>query len=201
MGDCKQHTLELEWVARIREGDELAFEKLFFHYYLPLTRFAWRYTDSKAIAEDLVQDLLQEIWENRVEWAPVGKLRPFLYLKVKQKCLNYLKRRQIMRVHDDRWTEEWTDTVFFPEESDREEQLQAFQQAVGRAVEKLPLRCKMIFKMHKFDGLTHKEIAEVMQLSSKTVEFQLNKALKLLREKLSKDINTMLLVLFVFLVG
>lgn len=106
-----------------------------------------------------------------------------------------------MRVHDDRWTEEWTDTVFFPEESDREEQLQAFQQAVGRAVEKLPLRCKMIFKMHKFDGLTHKEIAEVMQLSSKTVEFQLNKALKLLREKLSKDINTMLLVLFVFLVG
>ncbi|MEX1120496.1 MAG: sigma factor, partial [Balneolales bacterium] len=65
----KQKKIEQDWLELIRKGDERAFERLFKQYYFPLTRFAWRLIDSKAIAEELVQDLFADIWEERETWS------------------------------------------------------------------------------------------------------------------------------------
>jgi len=182
----KKNSVELDWLASIREGDDQAFEKLFHEYYLPLTRFAWRYTESKAIAEELVQDLFLEIWENRKTWTPFGNLRPCLYRIVKGKCLNHLKHCKIKLKYDKRWVEEWTATTYWPDGSDSdEEEIQGILNSLNQAVELLPERCKMIYKLHRMDGLTYPEIAEVMEISQKTVESQMSRALRILREKLA----------------
>lgn len=191
MTDDHKNSTELEWLALIREGDDRAFEKLFHEYYKPLTRFAWRYTESKAISEELVQDLFLEIWEKRETWTPFGKLRPCLYRIIKEKCLNHLKHVKIKRTYDKIWVENWTATTYSPEDSDNEEEIRKIITSLNEAVEQLPQRSKMIYKLHKTDGLTYAEIAEVMEISQKTVESQMSRALRILREKL---VNIALLI-------
>ena len=185
MSEEHNFNVELEWLSAIREGDEAAFKLLFNRYYFSLTRFAWRYTKSEAIAEELVQDLFTEIWEQRQTWTVYGRLRPFLYRVMKEKSLNYLKHIKVKQTYDVRWMEHWVESIILPEEEDKEEQMQLFRQALIRAIEDLPPRCKMIYKLHKYDGLTYQEIAEVMDISKKTVESQMTRAIKLLRKRLT----------------
>ncbi len=180
----KENITELKWLAGIRKGDEKAFEKLFHRYYLPLTRFVWRYTGSTAIAEELAQDLFCEIWEERETWTPVGRLRPYLYRKMKEKGLNHIKHVKVKRKYDKFWMEESASLALSSDDTDSDEQMKIFREALGQAVENLPHRCKMIFKLHKHDGLTYEEIAGVMGVSQKTVESQMTRALKMLRQKL-----------------
>lgn len=185
MTDDNRNTTEMKWLSLIREGDDQAFEKLFHEYYQSLTRFAWRYVESKAIAEELVQDLFLEIWEKRKTWEPFGKLRPCLYRIIKQKCLNHLKHSKIKRTYDKIWMDDWTTTTFWPEDADKDEEIKRIITSLNQAVELLPHRSKMIYKLHKTDGLTYSEIAEVMEISQKTVESQMSRALKILREKIT----------------
>ncbi len=190
MTEDQKSDSELEWIALIKKGDDHAFEKLFHEYYFPLTRFACRYTESIAIAEELVQDLFLEIWEQRETWTPFGKLRPCLYRIIKQKSLNHLKHQKVKRRYDSQWMNDWTNPTYISEDSDSEEQLKSLVESLNKLVEQLPHRSKMIYKLHKNDGLTYSEIAEVMEISKKTVESQMSRALKFLREKL---VNVMLL--------
>jgi len=185
MSDDLKNTVELGWLDSIREGDDQAFEKLFHKYYLPLTRFAWGYTKSKAIAEELVQDLFLEIWEKRKTWTPFGELRPCLYRIVKEKCLNHLKHSKVKQKYDKKWVEEWTNSVHLPDDPDRDDDINRIITLLNQAVELLPERSKMIYKLHKTDGLTYSEIAQVMEISQKTVESQMSRALRTLREKLA----------------
>ncbi|MEX0684401.1 MAG: RNA polymerase sigma-70 factor [Balneolales bacterium] len=183
---------EQELIDLLNKGDEQTFEKLFNEYYFSLARFAWRYTESEAIAEELVQDLFLEIWERRKTWKPFGKLRPCLYKIIKGKCLNYLKHQKVKRTYDSQWMEERKAETLSSRDIEIDEQLKQFVQSLNRAVEQLPHRCKMIYKLHRNDGLTYPEIAEIMDISHKTVESQMSRAFKLLREKLSHIILFMM---------
>ncbi|MEX0778798.1 MAG: RNA polymerase sigma-70 factor [Balneolales bacterium] len=181
----KQKKIEQDWLELIRKGDERAFERLFKQYYFPLTRFAWRLIDSKAIAEELVQDLFADIWEERETWSYAGELRLYLYRKVKQKCLNHFKHQKVRHKYDSQWMEQWETSFINFEEQENEQQVKLLNEAINNAVEDLPPRSKMTFKLHKHDGLTYPEIAEVMDISLKTVESQMTRAMKILRDQLA----------------
>ncbi len=171
-----------EFIEKIRQGDEEAFEQLFNEHYLKLSRFAWRYVKSKAVAEELAQDVFADIWDEHTEWQPAGPIRTYLYQVVKNKAIDYLRHRQVQREYDPQWMEEQEQPAVHFEDPAEKEQI---QEAIKREIEALPARSKMIFKLHRYDGLTYKEIAEVMDISIKTVESQMTRTLKRLRERLS----------------
>lgn len=194
MGSGKKNTRkEIEWVENIREGDHQAFEKLFKCYYLPLTRFSWRYVESKAIAEELVQEIFSEIWEDREELSIVESVRSYLYKAVKHRSLNYLKHQKMEFKYDSRWIEEKEKmTTIDLKDQERIEQI---KEAIQKAIEELPPRSKMTYKLHRYDGLTYREIAEVMDISVKTVESQMTRTLKILRERLSHLLPFLLIMM------
>ncbi len=168
---------------RIRAGDEKAFDTLFLVHYNSLCRFAWRYVKSEAIAEELVQDVFTCLWEIRFSWNPLGTVRGYLYKSVKHRAINYLKHQEVVHKHLELGggpVEEYTTIEL--EEDQHEEQL---KEAIARAIETLPERGRMVFKLHRYDGLTYKEIAQVMDISVKTVENHMTRVLKLLREEVS----------------
>lgn len=172
-------------VNRIRDGDEKAFDTLFLMYYSALCRFAWRYVKSEAIAEELVQELFTYLWENRIGWEPRtagGTIRGYLYKSIKHRAIDHLKHQEVI----DRYAEVWEPAEKYAtidiEDDLREEKL---KKAIGRAIENLPEHGKMVFKLHRYDGLTYKEIAQVMDISVKTVENHMGRVFKILRQELS----------------
>lgn len=173
---------ELLWVRKIQHGDQQAFEQLFKFYYLRLTRFAWRYLKSKAIAEELVQEIFTNIWESHESWVIKGDLRSYLYRTVNNRALNYLKHKTIETEYDTQWMEKEKSSIWEFEEQESNEYI---KKIIEQAIEELPIRSKMTYKLHWYDGLTYVEIAKVMDVSVKTVESQMTRTLKILRERLS----------------
>jgi len=175
-------TNERCWIELIREGDEDAFELLFKEYYEQLTRFSWRFVKCKAVAEGLVQDIYSDLWENRENLELTGCIRPYLYKVVKNHSLNHIKHQEVQNKYDPMWMDQKEVSMNNYEKEYRKEQI---RKAVQQAVEKLPERSRMTYKLHRHDGLTYKEIAEIMDVSVKTVESQMTRTLKLLREQLA----------------
>lgn len=182
---------EEQWIKQIRQGSELAFEKMFKKYYEPLTRFSWRYVKSKAIAEELVQEVFSRIWADHDSWNPNGALRSYLYKAVKHRSLDHLKHKKVERKYNSQWDENSRAYINY-EDPKREKQV---KEEIGRAIDELPERSKMTFKLHRYDGLTYKEIAEVMDVSVNTVDSQMTRTLKKLREKLSHLLSIILLLI------
>lgn len=169
-----------EVVARLRDGDEAAFEAVFRAYAEPLCAFAVRYVGSRDVAADLVQDVFLWIWRNRAEWTIQGSLKAYLYRAVRNRALGVVRHHRIER----RWAEESTrdksaSGVPAPASGDetRDEQLAALE----RAVAALPSRRRQVFLLRWRDELSYAEIAEVMATSVKTVENQMARALRAIR--------------------
>ncbi|NBC02944.1 MAG: RNA polymerase sigma-70 factor [Bacteroidetes bacterium] len=172
------------WIENIQSGDERAFEILFKKYYLPLTRFVWRYVSSKAIAEELIQELFTILWEKRDEWDmdTEKSIRSYLYKSARNLALNHIKHHEIKDKYDSEWMEQKENPEINFRDEYREERI---RKAIAQAIEELPPRGKMTYKLHRYDGLTYQEIADVMDVSVKTVESQMTRTLKTLRERLS----------------
>jgi RNA polymerase sigma-70 factor (ECF subfamily) len=166
---------------KIREGHEQAFEQLFKEYYFKLSRFVWRYVESKAIAEEIVQAVFADIWEDRAEWGPENT-KSYLFSAVKNRAISHLRHQQVRIKYDSQWRDDEEHTTIEIDDKAREKRL---QKAIKAEIEALPARSKMTFKLHRYDGLTYKEIAEVMDVSVKTVESQMTRTLKRLRKRLS----------------
>lgn len=170
------------WIENIQKGDEESFELLFKKYYLPLTRFAWRYVHSKAIAEELAQEIFTIIWEKRKDLDTTGSVRSYLYKSVRNLSINHLNHQDVRNKFDRQWsTQRENPEIEFHDEF-RKEQI---RNAIATAIDELPPRSKMTYKLHRYDGLTYEEIAALMEISVKTVESQMTRTLKILRERLS----------------
>lgn len=189
---------DLNLISRIQAGDKEAFAKLYRAYFISLCEFVHKYVDMPAVCEELVQDLFLNIWRKRDKWDPKGTPRSYLYKGARNRALDYLKHLEVERdyleYHKIEREEEW--------ESLREESHQMMQpetltpvsdqlliEAVDHAIGQLPVRRKLIFLMSREDGLTYREIADVLGISVKTVETQMGRSLKTLRSLLSEHIQ------------
>lgn len=182
MSDLSSDEIE-RLTNRIRKGDRDAFSNLFLKLYEPLTKFAWRYLRSKHIAEEVVQDVFMDIWEGRDRLDPQKNVRSYLYQSVKNKALNQLKHKKIAEEHNMKI--EWLNSS--PEFQEHQlDEGSKFVKAARKSIEELPEGARQIYKLSRKDGLTYKEIAEVLEISPKTVESQMSRALKILRRDLAK---------------
>ena len=176
-----------ELVRRIRAGDESAFDRLVREHYTGLCIFAARMLNSHAAAEEVVQDVLLRVWEQRDRWEVRGKISSYLYASVRNGALNVARRERLLH----RWQQtvlrdgdvaEITSTTPDADEGVQEAELAA---AVDRAVQELPPRCREVFILRRRHHLSCVEIARIMQITPKTVEIQVGIALKALRRKLA----------------
>ena len=191
-----RHTEEKNWVKAIQSGDKKVFRLMFDTYYHPLLRFAFRYVKAEAIAEELVQNIFLWIWENRHEWNVNGKLKTYLFRAIKYKAMDYGRQERTRRQYIDQFSEE--EEREFKTDLDVQEQKESkFIQVVQETIEELPERPRMIYKLSRLEGLTYSEIAEVLEISPKTVEAHMSRALSFLRERLAKYAPLMPIIGFI----
>ncbi|NBB75719.1 MAG: RNA polymerase sigma-70 factor [Bacteroidetes bacterium] len=175
-----------DWPARIRLSDREAFREMFHAHYGALCAFAAQYVGSLDKARDVVQEVFLTIWEHRADWTLTGSLKAYLYQAVRNRALNATRnrdtRRQAYAAHRQRHAQANHRTA---EDDTYYHQL---SEAVRRAVDELPARRRMVFLLHRRHDFTYREIAEIMDIAPKTVENQMGRALKSLRQRLSEDI-------------
>lgn len=183
---------EAEWIAQTREGNEQPFEMLFLKYYNRLCNFSCTYIKSPLLAEEIVQDVFTHIWETRDLLDPNENIKAYLYRSVKNRTLDVIEKRKTER----RYLKEYTRFRAEGQQTDAPENEYngQFIREVQKAVDELPERARMIYRLHKKDGLTYTEIAKIMDISIKTVESQMSRALKLLRWHLAKVLGLFIMV-------
>jgi len=177
---------DLECYRAMRKGSKDAFEKLFRLYYAPLCRFASAFLHDPQEAEDLVQDCFFHFWLDKEKTSIHSSVKAYLYSSVRNACLNHLKHRQVekrygQRVQEERREQECSNE---PELEAKREEEEKLYKRVHQAVEELPEKRKEVFKMVKWERKSYKEVALLLNISVKTVENQMGKALASLREAL-----------------
>ena len=159
--------------------DEKAFEAIFRTWYSPLAAFAMRYVKEPEAAEEIVQEMFSSIWIKYETLKIQTSLKSYLYGAIRNACLNYLKHQKVERAYADRnmLSVPQNETTDFLE-------LDELKAKIALAMDKIPAKCREIFELNRYEGKRYKEIAEELNLSLKTVENQMGKALKILREEL-----------------
>ncbi len=172
------HTVQLrELQIRIAGNDEAAFTQLYLLFGKKLTQFALSLVRSKEIAEELVEDVFVKLWSQRRQITEIDNLRVYLYVAVKNRSLNALsqKARELVAAPFD-----YLDTQVHDFAADPYEMLitAEMMERMRGAVESLPPRCKMIFKLIREDGLRYKEVAEILNISVNTIDVQMAIAIR-----------------------
>jgi RNA polymerase sigma-70 factor (ECF subfamily) len=163
-------------------GDAGAFEKLFKNYFRLLVDFCFRFVEDLSVAKNIVQEVFLKIWANRAKLDPEVNIKYYLYRAVKNKSLNHLRHLKVVkRSAEDVYLNKSPGKT--PEENLSEDEI---VELLIKAIEELPEKCKIVFFMSKYDKLKYPEIAAALDISIKSVEYQMRRALKFLRKHLSR---------------
>lgn len=151
------------------------FEQNFKSLYKPLCLFALRYLEQVDDAEDVVQQAFTDAREKLTQGTVILNLKAYLYQTVKNRSLSLITQNPLLRT---------TDNLPDVEDTSEEEQIHTAERdaRLWGAIDSLPRERKRIFLLAKRDGKKYQEIADELQISIKTVENQMGKALKALRE-------------------
>lgn len=162
----------------IRSGDEQAFEQLFRAQYPVLCGYARKYLNDIDQAEEVVQEMFFNFWQKKEKLDINISIEAYLFRSVRNSCLNYLKHLKIREEH-----RLATNQELRKKEQEVHDNVVALelQEQIENVIDQLPPERKKIFKMSRYEELKYKEIAEKLNLSVKTVEAQMGKALKHLR--------------------
>lgn len=160
--------------------EEAQFEQIFKRWYAPLCRFAFRLTGKTQAAEDIVQEVFIQFWDKRKNLEIRQSEKAYLFQAVYNRSLNLLSMvKRHPEVSD-------SGEYIHPEShaADADLLFSETENAIQNGLRILPDGCRQIFELSRFEGLSYKEIAELLDISPKTVEAQMSKALRILRQVL-----------------
>ena len=157
-------------------------DSLFNNHYTELCRKAYRIVNNKEISEDIVQDVFFKLWDKKEKIDIKTSLKAYLNRMVFNESISFLRKNKETFEFSD--VIEQTETNPEPENKIEQEELKSI---INSAINELPPRCKTIFLLSRIEALTYKQIAEQLEISVKTVENQMGKALKTLRKTLKYD--------------
>ncbi|QGK77271.1 RNA polymerase sigma-70 factor [Flavobacterium sp. SLB02] len=165
----------------MKNGNEAAFEKVFKMYFRNLHTFAYTFMKDDVIAEEIVQNVFFKIWEKRDQLQIDDSLKAYLYRAVHNESLNHLKHLKIKNSFQLQYSANMESS-----NQDASNQMIAseLENDIYKAINELPQQCRTIFQMSRFEQLKYQQIADQLNISVKTVENQMGKALKVLRSKL-----------------
>jgi RNA polymerase sigma-70 factor (ECF subfamily) len=187
MTNFSTNTPDHELAQAIKAADHNAFKVLYYRYFEALFRFLWRQTSDEELAKDLVQEIFSRVWKNRENLDPRQSLKSYLYRIGHNLVIDH--RRQSAHKPDYLEDHPAHEPAYFAEENfDLREKIQA-------VIAALPEPVRLVFTMNRFDGIKYAEIAAMLNISVKTVEARMSKALAILREKLAPFLACLLFLL------
>lgn len=185
---------EKGWLLAMQKGDQAAFRSIYNQYYKYLVVTAFNILGDSDTARDLAQDVFVEIWKKRTSISINASLKSYLRRAVVNKTLNKIKSNRI----------NFDDPANLPEQvaslHGQDDALHAadLEKIIHKAISALPERCRIIFTLCRLEKLSHKEIAQQLDISTKTVENQMTRALSILRKSLAPYISQGLLLWLLF---
>lgn len=187
---------EIVLQQRLSRGDETAFQETFEIYFKVLVLFATKFSLDKETAEDLVQDVFVKLYEQKDRLQFHSSLKAFLYQSVRNKCIDLIRSTKTREKHHVE-IKAGTDVEGLNSE---ELMLQSeLEEKIYHSIKQLPDQCQLIFSMNRFEGKKNQEIADELNISKRTVETQISKALKILREDIYPYLKTIIIALSLWL--
>ena len=178
-------------LSAVQRGDQKAFDTLFRRYYPMLCAYGHRFVELED-AEEIVEDSLLWIWENRETLVIESSLNSYLFKMVYRRALNKLAHIDATQRADTHFYEEMQemlqDTDYY--------QIEELAKRIEDAVAALPESYREAFVMHRFRDMSYKEIAETLGVSPKTIDYRIQQALKQLRMDLKDYLPLLLPLLF-----
>lgn len=183
--DNHQHQ---DWLGRLRTGDRSALRHIFDQQYEPVCRVIFRFVQDPGLSEDLAQEVFVRFWQKRNDIQVDSNLPAYLRRMAANEALAYLRKKT--RYQADELPVHLPGQQAAP--ADEAYQATELAQRITQAVNSLPPRCRAVFQLSRFEERTYQEIADELEISIKTVENQMGKALKIMREKLGDYLTTFL---------
>lgn len=190
--DTLIHLSDLALIDLIRAGNELAFREIFKRYNRALFAHAYNKLKDKEEAKDVVQDVFLKFWNysQQENFTPLN-LASYLHVAIRNRVLDTLSKSKYASNYVNSLQ------IFLDEEEERTDfriREQQLQKHIDQAILSLPSRMRLVFEMSRKEHLSHKEIAQQLNISDQTVTDQIKKALKILRSKL----GILLYLIFIF---
>lgn len=170
-------------LERLRAGDKSALHQLFLQYYELICKSIFRLIKDKGTVEDLAQEVFIKIWQKRHQLHITTSMDGYIRRMAVNEAISYLRKTKMvnpLNESDIRITAVSTEQQYLQEE---------LRNKVAKAIAKLPPKCRLVFQLSRYEGLSYREIAKQLDLSIKTVENQMGKALKTLREELKEYLS------------
>lgn len=169
---------DLYLFEKVKSGDQKSFDLLFQKYYNSLCNYAYLYLKENAQTQELVADVYLKIWNNRQNIEIRTNLKSYFLRSTHNEVVSYLRKSRLKTVSLDQNIETIEEVDVSPETLlINQEICNQFAKMIG----KLPKQAGVVFRLHKVEGLTYKQVAEVLELSLKTVENHMGRALKMMR--------------------
>lgn len=181
---------ETNLIAGLGRRDKIVFDYLFNCYYSSLCAFCLHYIDDRDDIEDLVQDFFVCLWMEAPHLKIIS-LKSYFFSSVKNRCLDYRKHHKI--------TEKYKTFLLFSQNNEEDTAEDFFveselRQTIQSSLEKLPPRCREIFELSRFNGLSNQEISDKLGISKRTVELQISNSIKSLRNELAEFLPLWLII-------
>lgn len=177
-------------VAKVARGSESDFESLFLLYYPRLEKYAEKILQNKAEAEDLVQNVFIQIWNNRDSLNAEKHFASYIFKLVKNRCLNLLKRKLVeekyINAQSNIESEQLYD-VSFEVEGDFSSMQDRFIIELEKVIKKMPERCQVAFRLKWFESKKNREIADIMGISTTMVDKHIAKGLQIARQNITPE--------------
>lgn len=173
--------MEKQVLETLRLGNESAFEMIFKTYYQPLCRYAYSFLQDKEEAEEVVQSSFITVWDKRNDLTIETSVKAYLYRMVRNSCLNVIKHEKVKQQHV---AHELAVSEVSHESVSQKVHASELETKISEAMKTLPEQCRLVFQLSRFEDLKYQEIADQLQISVKTVENHMGKALKLMRIQL-----------------
>lgn len=168
--------------SQIREGNAAAFDELFRKYYTELVHTANRFVRSEAEAEDIIQELFFSLWQRREHLSKeITSVGGYLHRSARNRSLNFLRDQNRIPIDDGEMPLNLVADGLPSDQLDQDD----LQKRLSTAIDRLPERCRLVFTMSKLEDMSQKEIASSLDISTKTVENQMTRAYRFLRQWLA----------------
>lgn len=173
-------------VIKISNDDENAFTQLFELYFSKIYKFTGYFTKWEEARQEIVSDVFITLWKNRIKLQDVNNFESYSFILTKNKSLDYLDKYSEKPTYPLDIALEFHNHYETPEGKILTKELEKF---ISKSINELPERCKLIFKMTRDEGLSYREIAEILSISEKTVNAQMVTAIKKLGHTLRKYLS------------